>query len=246
MGPLLLALALATPVPVGSDDWPAPTTGFAVGYPFRTGTDTIQFTGRFAPDGKVATMQLEIPWGSDAPAPIARILTDDCRSTASTLDHLRINPEPPLAVVDLDGDGRDEAFLYVGGATLDAAAIIRTEGCRVVAVRKGDEAPANLSFHGRGQTCMDCGVGIFCKRTAQGTVEILAIGHESWTEGNFTGDEPVFTERHEVPWERTTYALRGDSLVATASDTGTTRVHHDPSVPLLNRFECLGAVYPRD
>jgi hypothetical protein len=47
-----------------------------------------------------------------------------------------------------------------------------------------------------------------------------------------------------VPWTRTVYAVRGNQLVVTSKDAGTTRIHDDPSVPLLNRFDCLGKIYP--
>lgn len=244
MGPLLLLLMLAPPVSTmgdaRNDEIPLhPLDGF------RTiSTETISFTGRFGPDGAVATIEIDESSGLHAPRPVARILTAECRTKSQTLDFdVR---ERPLAILDLDGDGRDEVIILEGGNTIYNAVVVRIDGCRLVVLEKSDD-PRNsiLSFYGHSNCCPDSGVGVLCRRTTDGRVEIVTTDHESWSSWDSANpDAPVLRPRNEVPWTRTVYVVRGKQLVATAKDTGTTKIHDDPSVPLLNRFDCFGAIYP--
>lgn len=232
MGPLLLAVMLATPVPTTGD-------ASSAEMPFA-----ISFEGRFATDGAVATIEIDRPVGLDAPRPVARILTDECRSQAQTLDFGVIGR--PLAILDLDADGRDELILLEGGNTVYNAVVARIDGCRLVVLEKSDEPhDPILSFYGHSNCCPDSGVGVLCRRTADGRIEIVTTDHESWSTWDYSNpDAPALRARSEVPWTRTVYAVRGKQLVTMAKDAGTTTIRNDPSVPLLNRFDCLGAVYP--
>lgn len=232
MTALLLALMLATPVPTVHD---APSAEMPV---------ALSFSGRFAPDGAVTTIEIDRASGDRAPRPVARILTDDCRSKSQTLDFDVM--ERPLAILDLDGDGRDEIILLEGGNTVYNAVVARIDGCRLVVLEKSDDPhDPTLSFHGHSNCCPDSGVGVLCRRTADGRIEIVTTGHESWSSwDDSTPDAPVLRARTEVAWTRTVYAVRGRQLVVTSKDAGTTKIHDDPSVPLLNRLDCLGVVYP--
>lgn len=243
--PLLLELVLATPAPVGDDLLHAEIPGDPDA-PFRSiRTDTTTFSGRFAPDGAVATIAITSSTGIGAPPPVARLLTDECRTRPETLDFGVM--ERPLAVLDLDADGRDEVILLEGGNTIYNAVVARIDGCRLLALERTDAHHPLLSFFAHSNCCPDSGVGISCRRTTDGRIEIVATEHESWSPWDHSNpDAPVQRTRPEVPWTRTVYAVRGKQLVVTAKDAGTTRIHDDPGVPLLNRFDCLGAIYPPD
>lgn len=244
MAPLLLAVMLAQ-VAAPADHPPPreipvdPVEAFVENW-----TETISFTGRFGTAGAVATIEIHESSGLHAPRPVARILTDECRTKSQTLDFDVV--ERPLAILDLDGDGRDEIILLEGGNTIYNAVVVRIDDCRLVVLERSDD-PHNsiLSFYGHSNCCPDSGVGVLCRQTTDGRIEIVTIDHDSWSPWDYSNpDAPVQRPRSEVPWTRTVYEVRGKQLVVTSKDAGTTKIHDDPSVPLLNRFDCLGAVYP--
>jgi hypothetical protein len=247
MGPLLLLLQLVLATPSLGRDAPARGEIPSVpDQPFETNrTDVMSFSGRFAPDGTTATIEITTHSGIEAPRPVARILTDECRARSTSLDFDVL--DRPLAILDLDGDGHDEVFLLEGGNTVYNAVVARIDGCRLVALERSDAHHPLLSFFGHGNCCPDSGTGISCRRAADGSVEILATEYESWTTWDPSNpDEPVQRPGSEAPWTRTVYAVRGKQLVVTSTDAGITKIRDDPSVPLLNRFDCLGSIYPPD
>jgi len=178
----------------------------------------------------------------------ARILTKACRAKPSRL-RFSIAEQAPLAIIDLDGDGRDEVFLSQGGATVDHAVLLRVHGCHVSQVetpnRKDDltHPDLDLFYDARGMT--GGGIGVLCRRTPSGRVEVLQIEHSRWTETDVTDPEhPVERANDHVDWTRRRMIVRGNRLVTIARQKGTSRIPNDPSVPLINRFDCLGSVYP--
>lgn len=186
--------------------------------------------------------RLEISHPNDATGPFtAKVLTDECRDQTSDLLQTVLNDAPALAVVDLDGDGRDEVFLLGQGNTIQYAVVLRVDGCRVARVWTEND-PSNdgqLPFHVSGAP--GGGAGVFCRRTAAGSVEVLQILQSPWGEVDTTDEErPTYVEHDHAFWIRTTFVLRGNRLVSTGEERGTTRIHDDPSVPLINHFECLG------
>lgn len=241
MVPLLLALVLAG-VPLAVDKWPGEIPTEHDEAPMKSCTRTISFTGRFTPDGKVATIEIEESSGFGKPPEMARILTDECRAKSRALD---FEVMEPLAILDLDADGRDEIIFLSGGNTIFLAVVARVDGCRLVALERSD-APRDpeLAFYSHSNCCPDSGSGIFCRRTAEGRVEIVTTEY-AWEPWDFSDpDTAVRRPTTEAPWTRTVYVVRGKQLVVTQKDAGTTKIHDDPSVPLLNRFDCLGKTYP--
>lgn len=246
MGPLLLAIVLAG-VRVAVAEEPDSARAAAMRQLEElspTFTKTISFTGRFAPDGGIATIEIDESSGYSAPRPVARILTDECRTKPLELDFDVL--ERPLAVLDLDADGRDEIIFHSGGNTIELAVVARLDGCRLIALAKSDTPnDPELPYFGRSNFDLDGGNGISCRRTADGSVEILVTGHSAWTELDMAvPGNPVLRSHDQVSWTRTVYVAHGNQLVLTSKAEGTTKIHDDPSVPLLNRFECFGSVDP--
>lgn len=244
---IVIALLLAF---APGSDWPpfhvvSPNAVFPPPPP-KHSTQTVSFSGHFAPDGSVATMEFRISYASGVTEDTqARILTKACRSKTSRLDFGPM-AQAPIAILDLDGDGRDEVFLEIGANGFIPVALLRVDGCRIVAVERKDSPREEFSLvTSFGGSSDSGGAGILCRRTGTGKVEVLQILNSPWTELDMSDPEhPVTKQNEQVSWTRTVFVLRGNELVVTAKDTGTSRVPNDPTVPLFNHFDCLGAIYP--
>jgi hypothetical protein len=148
--------------------------------------------------------------------------------------------------VDLDADGRDEVFVLDRSNTIQYAVVLRVDGCHVTPVLSEDNASddGELPFQAAG-AMGSWGLGVLCRRTPTGGVDVLTVSHGPWVELDLSDpDHPVLTEHQSVGWRRTTLVLRGNRLVKTAEQTGVSKIHDDPTVPLLNSFDCLGRHYP--
>jgi hypothetical protein len=199
--------------------------------------------GRFGAGGITAQLELSKPADPRLPT-TARVLTHECQGQASTLPPY--DPVQPLTVVDLDADGRDEVFVLDRGNTIQDAFVLRVDGCRVTPVlAEGNPSDdGELPFQASG-SMGSWGLGVLCRRTSTGSVDVLTVSHGPWAEVDMSDpDHPVSKVHESVGWTRTTLVMRGDRLVKTAAETGVSRVHDDPTVPLLNSFDCLGSRYP--
>ena len=230
---VLMVLAVALPVPAPAPEW-------LQHWPADDGSVHILVDGRFAEGGRRATLEIVRPSPEQQVPTKARVLTDRCRNQVSTLQQAFPSQDAPLAVVDLDGDGRDEVFLLDRGNNIHYVMVLRVDGCHVDQVWK-EGSPSDegmLPFGGHGV------MGISCRRTSSGSVDVLQIAH--WAQLKATDPEhPSAKPDYQVGWTRTTFVVRGDRLVKTGEDHGTSARDDDPSVPLIDSFECLGGIiYP--
>jgi hypothetical protein len=91
-----------------------------------------------------------------------------------------LQSDPPLAVVDLDGDGRNEVFLASVGNTARSALVIESVGCAISPVRpSSDDASPNDYFEtligAGGNTCGP--TGCFVKNTCVTRNGTLLLEH---------------------------------------------------------------------
>jgi len=76
--------------------------------------------------------------------------------------------EQVIGIADLDGDGRDEVFLHVDGATYSSAGVLTVRSCKVVPVKDADGRPYEFGYYGHSLCCPRSGNAFFCPARTDG------------------------------------------------------------------------------